>query len=278
MAAVGCAALGAQASPDDALWYLQIDNDVVFGTDRWYSSGLRLARVKPEGDSATEWGLVQEIYTPEAKRYEPGRTDRMPTARLLGSFARHDRTAEIFQTIELQAGVRGPAAVGRQTTELIHRVFPAPAVDWSRQEPNRLDASAVYSRSQGFGALGLHYGAVLGSQVTLAHAGAELRVGAPDYSPMLRFAATPPLATAQGWGGFVGASARAVLRNELIGPNYDPGGDEVSFRRQVARFAGGVTWSNSWAAITFAVAQDTREFERQRTPHKFGSLTLHASF
>ena len=41
LAALALAALPAASAPGDALWYLQVDNDVVFGTDRWYTSASR---------------------------------------------------------------------------------------------------------------------------------------------------------------------------------------------------------------------------------------------
>ena len=80
------AAAPAAHADEDARWYLQIDNDVVFGTDRWYTSGARVARVA----DGIEWGVAQEIYTPDAKHWTPGTIDRIPTARLLASVARHD--------------------------------------------------------------------------------------------------------------------------------------------------------------------------------------------
>ena len=167
--ALSAGALAASASAGERRWYLQVDNDVVFHTDRWYTSGLRLACERRD----VELGIVQEIYTPDAKHWRTGEVDRIPTARLLLSLARHLRDASAFQTIELAAGVRGPAALGRETTEDIHRVIPAPAVDWSRQLGNRLDARVAYARTQavGEGPLQAHFGAVLGNQVSLAQIG-----------------------------------------------------------------------------------------------------------
>ena len=75
------AASAAAAAQDAPRWYLQFDNDVPFATDRWYSSGLRLARVEDRGGHALEWGVVHEVYTPEAKRFAPGTLDRAPAAR-----------------------------------------------------------------------------------------------------------------------------------------------------------------------------------------------------
>jgi lipid A 3-O-deacylase len=268
------------AAAEDARWYAQIDNDVVFGTDRWYSSGVRIARVA-EG---VEWGLVHEVYTPDAKRWESGVSDRAPVARLLASAAFHARAPGLFQTLELAAGVRGPAALGRQATEAIHRLIPAPEVDWSRQLENRFDAQVAAVRSQSLATdrIKAHVGAVIGRDVTFAHAGVELRFGADEAasSPLLRFAPAPPWGdgAAQGFGAMLGASARAVARNALLERNYDPFGPAISRRSSVARLVAGVSWSQPWGALAFALAQDSREFDAQSAPHRFGSLAIHVAF
>ena len=278
--ALSMGALAAAADESDRRWYLQVDNDVVFHTDRWYTSGLRLACEKHD----VELGIVQEIYTPDGKHWRPGEVDRIPTARLLLSVARHFRDPGAFQTFEFAAGVRGPAALGRQTTEDVHRVIPAPHVDWSRQLENKVDAHLAYTRSQaiGEGPLQAHVGAVLGNQVGLAHAGLELRFGARGPgSPLLRFAPTPPWtgeAAEEGWTFRAGASARAVVRNELLSRSYDPFGPPPERRRSVGRAVAGVAWTQPWGAMTFDLALDTREFATQSAPGAFGALAVHVAF
>jgi len=269
------------AAAEDARWYLQVDNDVPFATDRWYTSGVRIARLS----GAVEWGLVQEVYTPDAKHWTPGVSDRVPVGRLLASFAFHDRTFAHFQTLEIAAGVRGPAALGRQATEAIHHLIPAPAADWSRQLDNRFDAQVAAVRSQSLGndRLKAHVGAVLGRDVAFAHAGIELRAGANESasSTLLRFAPTPPWgggAPAPGFTAVLGASARAVARNALLERDYDPFGPGLAKRRSIARLVAGVSWSQPWGAVTFELAQDSREFDAQTTPHRFGSLALYVAF
>ncbi|HXF79629.1 MAG TPA: lipid A deacylase LpxR family protein [Usitatibacter sp.] len=267
----------APAGADRGRWYVRIDNDVVFETDRWYTSGVRIARVK----DGWEIGLEQDVYTPEAKRLDP--VDRPPTARLLASLARHYEGEGSLLTLEADAGVRGPSALGRQATAAIHHVVPAPHVDWSRQLPDRFDGSVAFARTQQLGSWPLrsHFGATVGTQVAFAHAGIEARIGdarAPS-SPMLRFAATPPFAaSASGWSAYVGASARAVGRNELLGPDYYVGAPAVSRRDEITRIAGGVAWAAPWGAFTFDLVQDSREFEGQRVPQRFGSLAIHVAF
>lgn len=275
------ATAGAMAAEGVARWYVQVDNDV-FMSDRWYSSGARLARVEERAGHEIELGLLQEIYTPEAKRFAPGAIDRAPTARLLLSAARHDRSAGMFQTLELALGVRGPAALGRQTTDAIHRLVPASEIDWSRQDSNRFDGQVAAVRTHRLEWVDLHYGAVLGNQVLFGHAGAELRFGARDAasSPVFRYAPTPPAApgVAAGWGAFLGASVRAVGRNEMLKHRYDAPASTLEGRDAVVRAGGGVTWIGKYLALTAALVQESREFAGQREPHRFGSLTVHADF
>ena len=71
---------------------------------------------------------------------------------------------------------------------------------------------------------------------------------------------------------------RAIAHNAMIERNYDPFGPELEPRHGVARAAAGVAWLGSWGAATFGIAVDTREFDAQRDPHAFGSLTVHVRF
>jgi hypothetical protein len=276
VAALVFAALPAAGAPGDALWYLQVDNDVAFGTDRWYTSGLRLARVK----DGVEVGLVHEVYTPEGSRWRRGVNDRAPVGRLLLSLARHEVSPDAFQTIEAMAGMRGPSAAGRQAAAAIHHVIPAPFVDWTRQLGDAFDGTLVGVRSQRLGPVNLHAGAQVGTQLMFAHVGVEARVGSPSQgtSRLLRFAATPELSTQSSWSAYAGASLRGVGRNRLLERNYDPEGPALERERAVTRIAAGVSWTGAWGAVTFDLAQDSREFAQQREPHRFGSLALHVSF
>ena len=287
-AAALAAALAPAAWAEDqpARWYLQVDNDVAFVTDRWYSSGFRLARVASVGGQEFELGFIHEIYMPEQRNWEPGRADRAPTARLLFNAARHRRTQENFDTIELQAGVRGEAARGEQVTHFVHRGIPGGAdVDWSRQlQPNRFDGSVVVARSTNVGGFRVHLGGVLGTQLVFAHLGGELRYGPGSRDidfQVMRFAATPPFAHRKdgtGWSVFGGASVRVVAYNGMLGPNYDPGGAEIHAQPAIGRLAGGAAWTFERGSITFSLVHDTREFEEQRKPQQFGSLALHWTF
>lgn len=285
--ALAVASFAAGAAEEPARWYLQVDNDVVFVTDRWYSSGVRIARVSGRNGSETEFGLVHEIYVPEQRNWEPGKADRAPTARVMLNAAFHQRDALRFDTLEAQVGVRGPAALGKETTEFVHRAIRADDVDWSRQLPgNHIDASLVATRSQWLDSIPLrmHAGAVVGTQLAFVHLGGELRLGPGSRDidfQVMRFAATPPFAARKddvGWSVFAGANARGVARNMLVGRNYDPGAPDVHMKSVVGRFAAGAAWTLDRGSITFALVQETREFDEQRRPQRFGSLGLNWNF
>ena len=280
-----CAVCSAAAAQPDPRWYFQHDNDVVFFTDRWFTSALRVARVAFHGEHEVELALHQDIFTPEAKTFELGRSDRAPDARLHFAVARHDRIPGRHVTWEAALGVRGPAALGEETTDAIHRIIAAREVDWSRQQRNRLEAQLTYARSDRFQRLRVHHGVVAGTTLAFAHAGVEWRIGdqqvADLASPVLRFAPTPPWDAGgrRGWSSFVGASWRYVARNRFIRAPYDPFAPDLLRReRGVARFAAGITWLDRWGSLVFAVAQESHEFHSQRTPHRFGSLTVHVPF
>jgi hypothetical protein len=282
----------ASAWADDPTdWYLQVDNDVVFHTDRWYSSGLRVARL--HGD--VEVGLVQEIYTPDVQHSPLGAPEPAPTARLLATIAQHFRGESAYQTVGAAAGVRGPSALGEQTQRAVHRLVPSGAnIDWTHQpRPNKFDGEVQWTRTQRSApespmaeGLKIHFGAIAGNTRIFAHLGAEYRVGSATArglsSPLLRYVPTPPItdsgARPLGWSAFAGGSLRGVARNELIGPDYDPTKPELKALNAVGRFAIGATYGWRSAAIEFAVAHDTREFSGQHTGQSFGSLTLRFTF
>ena len=279
-ALVAVASLDAAAAPEDPRWYLQVDNDVLFGTDRWYTSGVRIARVAKSGGYDVEWGLLQEIYTPEGKRFVPGTVDRAPIGRLLLYGARHEIGPDCMQTIDLALGVRGRAALGRRTTEVVHHVVPSPFVDWDREADTHADGQLSMVQSRRFGTFTTHIGGVLGDSRTYGHAGVQIDLGTPIASPVMRFAATPPPPSGERatWGAFAGVSARAVARDALLDRSYDASLPPPARENFVGRLAAGIGAANSWGSVSLTAAMDTREFDGQRKPHRFGSLLVHLVF
>lgn len=280
-----------------ALWHAQVDNDVAFGTDRWYTSGVKIYRSLPAESGAflasflrvpsarpyrIDVGIIHEIYTGDGIA-TAARADRPNAGRLLLSIARHDLAPDLLATWELDAGIAGPAARGRQVQSAIHHITPAPATDWASQASDRADVQLVGAWSRRFGpgmapgAWVIHGGAVAGTLVAFGHAGIEWRSESPAQAPnpLLRFAATPPLPrTARGLSFHAGASVRAVARNRLLDRRGDDPLPDAARRRSVARLALGAAWYGDWGEVSLGLAQDSREFEGQQAPHRFGSLTV----
>ena len=278
-ASLACAVSAQPAAPR---WYLQLDNDAFFDTDRWYSSGVRIARVSAPGPDTTEWALQQAIWSPEGKRFRRGVVDRAPTAILDGHFAWHRREDALFQTIELAAGVRGRGAQGERTTRFIHRFVSAAEVSWSRDVASEFAASVGATRTHLAGPVAFHYGAVAGNEAAFAHAGIEWRTAAASFSPVLRYVATSPFdvgpASPGGWGAFAGASVRAVARNRLLDRPYEADLAAPHRRHAVGRVAVGVTGQHAWGAVSLTLAVESREFAEQRVAQRYGSFMLHVPF
>ena len=285
------------AAQPPVLWHLQVDNDVAFHKDRWYTSGIRLYRSAPlEADAPAaaflrlpattaqrlDLGVIQDVYTSDPYA-APDAPDRPNAARLMLSAARHDISSDTLATLELDAGVSGPAARGEQAQRLIHRIVSAPKTDWTVQVDDRADVQVAGAWSHRLaqqvlpGALVVHGGAVAGTLVAFGHAGLEWRSNAPAVAanPLLRFAATPPLPReGGGLSYFAGASIRAVGRNRLLERRADDPKPQAAAERRVSRLAAGVAWSASWGVATLGLAQDSAEFEGQPQSQRFGSLAV----
>lgn len=281
-AAAAAAVLPAAASSFQAA----VDNDAAFDTDRGYTSGVRLTWVgdAPSGEPRREFGLQQDIFTPDAKRDILGRRDRPYAGRLRFLGALHRIGDDRHDTLAVSAGVLGPSALGRQAQDAIHRIVPSPATDWSLQLSDRFDGSVggtlsrVAWRPGDAFAVAWHAGATAGTVEGFGHAGAELRwgpAGAP-WSALLRHVATPVADAGRGGGlsVFLGASVKGVFRDRLLERNAGDPGALLDRKRAVGRIAAGVAWRAAWGAVSFALAQDSDAFEGQRYPQRFGSLTL----
>jgi hypothetical protein len=73
-------------------------------------------------------------------------------------------------------------------------------------------------------------------------------------------------------------NVRGVARNEMLRRQYTAFAPELERRKAVVRAGGGLSWARPGMEFSLALVQESREFEGQRAPHRFGSLTLHAAF
>lgn len=210
-----CALLTALAVPASAQtrpppgseFQLFVENDLLARTDRYYTSGIKfgggapfdmlqlpaaelLGRLAPKGRGPTHLGLFvgQNLYTPksiETAQAQP--LDRPWAAWLyLGGVAQHARGNRL-DTVEIDIGLVGPAALGKEIQSAWHRLIGAPQPrGWQHQIPNEPAFLASYmakSKHALGSAQGLdlelvpHGGVTIGTVLTLARGGGLLRLG-----------------------------------------------------------------------------------------------------
>jgi len=130
------------------------ENDLFAGTDRHYTSGLRLSWLSPEGDDVwAPLGIVQEFLQSIAQDYDRDRTrfgwaggqdiytpkdrfrtdlitdDRPYAGWLYGALSLHtitedddDPAKKVSESVELALGVVGPEALGEEAQDSIHKL------------------------------------------------------------------------------------------------------------------------------------------------------------
>jgi lipid A 3-O-deacylase len=297
--AVACAGLvaafaAASASAAPRGLELRIDNDsfVVSRADdeRWYTSGLFLrlafdappeapdarlaagwcARVVACDPGAATWrvaSLNSRIFTPGLTGTPaPQPYDRPYAATLALGGAIVVAGERTRQTLELQLGTVGPAALGEPVQNALHALLGQPeARGWAWQLRPRALAQLGWSRVtvHRLGASGaqavLRTGVLLGTPQTQGELGAMLRLGdAGPTWPGESLGARVPA----GWQAYVGVEGRAVAHDALID------GATFGYASRVRRepFAGAAFVGASYGPwhdwrLEFAVAVHTVAFE-----------------
>lgn len=204
-------------SPTDpvGVWSLTSENDLFGGTDRNYSNGLRLERVRPANDitpglkwianripvldlNRTElrqgFALSHTIFTPEdISVVTPDPNDRPYAAWLYGSgtvvgTTRLGPRQMVQDVLQVNVGVVGPSAGGQFVQENWHDLIQAVEPrSWDSQLKDEFGVEITAQRTRKFEGqtlpLGLetdyalHGGVTLGNVRTYASVGAMARIG-----------------------------------------------------------------------------------------------------
>jgi lipid A 3-O-deacylase len=256
---------------------LYIENDSFgAGTDRYYTNGIKFgggvnadrvinrllqtpARSVLESISdhlgEVQVGLFfgQNMYTPRRITVAQGQPFDRPWAAWLyiGGVAQ-SVTGNRLQTVELDIGMVGPAALGKQVQTEWHKLVNAdkPA-GWGNQLRNEPGVLLAYLTKWRYGpSTGLqivpHFGATVGNIMTIARAGGIVRVGqnmsgfGPDTiepgGAMLqrtRLTDSRSKDDVPEWYLFAGFDARAVGRNIFLDGNSFRDGPSVNRRTLV---------------------------------------------
>lgn len=322
---VSASALAQDAPPlrldSRATLSLGVENDSFGGgTDRNYSSGLLLAigsasadLPQPlawldrqldilQGPGVLRWGasLNHAIFTPQNIRARvPDPLDRPYAGLLLGSLSLHRVTPRSLSTVELQAGILGPAAGGEQVQNSFHALIGSPkARGWSYQLSNTFVAAlaldrkwrvpvaqwggvsveAVPSASLTAGNLNVYGG--LGGILRFGQ-GLEADFGPPRIRPSLAGSAffqpsEDRPRDALGWYVFGGVEGRLVAHDITLAGT---GGRSVDARPAVADFSAGAAVIWRGMRLSYTQVWRTEEFYGQRGGmQNFGSINLSFRF
>ncbi len=311
----------------------KLENDLFAGTDANYTNGLKLSWVSDNvrdysnDPCLPQWvrginrelefvdrgsyasrnmsiSLGQALFTPKNRYLNPPDPKDRPYAGWLylglGYNARGD---DFMRTYEVNLGIVGPAAIGRQSQDLIHDARGIPRFEgWDYQLGNEFGVQLIYERKDKWtsdpGLLGLsvdaisHYGASLGNVATYANVGGEVRIGVflPDDfgTSAIRPGgdnAAPFLARDRRGSGsqsglhlFASVDGRAVARNIFLDGNTFRDSPHVDKKYLVGDVSLGVAWIWKSGKIAYAHYLRTKEFNGQEKPQAFGSITLSLNF
>ena len=198
---------------------LTYENDLLAGTDRYYTSGFQLSSRTPSYDppawltfltdrpslifpegGTPRWGLAfgQNIFTPDdTTRRNPDPLDRPYAGWLYGTISLASYTATAYGSIELQLGVVGPSALGEQVQNNVHDLLNIDrAYGWNYQLKDEPGVNLILSRQWRYNsdpvwddvAVGIvpSVTASLGNVQTYASAGLMIRAGndlTADFGP-----------------------------------------------------------------------------------------------
>lgn len=302
----------------NGVWSLLVENDLFYGSDRNYTSGVGLAWVtspKPPPEWAVRmarsvpWfpeigeirhGYIvgQNMYTPrDIGLVDPPLDDRPYAGWLYATIGLGVESAGQTDQIAFTIGVVGPASLAEQSQKAIHELRGSPEPrGWDTQLANEPGFELAYQRRWRDVAAGTlagleldftpHAGGALGNVYTYVNAGFTVRYGkrlASDLGP-LRIRPSPPGSgffvpgDAFSWYVFVGVDGRAVARNVFLDGNTWRESRSVSREALVGDLQWGAAVTWKGARLTYTHVRRTREFETQGPSSDFGAIALSVAF
>lgn len=291
---------------------LFVENDTWSGTDRYYTNGLKLGLggqvpflreqaeavlrgVAPakghQGNDDLAFGLFlgQNMYTPKNIRIAAPQPEDRPWAAwlYLGGVAQR-LMGDRLDTVEIDLGVVGPAAGGRQVQTEWHKLVDAPRpMGWKNQIPNELTLSASYLQKRRIGSdswdIVPHAGVVVGTPMTLARIGGIARVGAhmggfgPDTiepGGALLQNYRRQNGSADEWFAFVGVDHRWVAFNQFLDGNLFGGSPGVDRRPHVYDIS--VGFSARYGIFRFSLTSVRRSEEFHTSAGGGGRQRFHS--
>lgn len=313
---------------------LYFENDLFGETDQNYTNGIRASWISPDtrsyqddpafpawvravnqrlrffnhAEADLQHNLVisfgQLMYTPgNIDATELVVTERPYAGYLYGGFAYHTRSNSQLDTIEINIGIIGPAALGEEAQDFIHELRGFDKFKgWDNQLRNEPGLQLLYEHKRRWaGSLSAslnhdfiaHGGLSLGNVASYVNFGGEYRIGRVLPDDFGTSAVRPGgdnsapgrldqrLNGRSFWHGmhlFVSFDARAVGYDIFLDGNTWRHSHSVDKERFVADLSAGVSLLLGRWKVSYAQVIRTREFRQQAHHHNYGSLSLSYSF
>lgn len=326
-------ALPAPARADDQVRFniLEENDSLYFNSDKHYTQGLRLSDLAPDVGPQSVWNdpfnvlsRIPWIFdedgkdTPYSRRYALllGQSVFSPKNLTLKTPSAHDRpyggwiyggvsllqesNRDMLENFELDVGVVGPGALGKQVQNDFHQFIGVnQAKGWADQIQNEPGLMLSYERlwrmtliGEGSGGVDIvpQAGVTAGNVFTYADLGAQMRIGKnlhAEYGPVRirpALSGTDYFDANQldgnlGYYFFMGVQGRAMGHNIFLNGNTFRQSPSVGMKVLVADFQAGFSmfWSSA-IRLDLSVVRRTEEFRGQATPDEIGTAAISFSW
>lgn len=319
-----------RADDKDRFVILEENDSLFFNSDKHYTQGLRLSNLSPSIGAESGWNgpfdwaggilpvfreeeggqrsrrysllLGQNLFTPKNLAIRPPeRRDRPYAGWLYAGVSLLQESAGFhLENLELDLGIVGPGALGKQVQNDFHQLIGAQTAEgWSKQIQNEPGVMLSYERLWrlhliGDGDNGVDFvpqaGATVGNIFTYGDVGGMLRIGrhlSADYGPVR---IRPALSGTDYFEGarldgdfgyyiYAGTQGRVVGLNIFLDGNSFRQSASIEKKDLVADFQAGIAffWSTAFR-LDFSVVRRTREFAGQSHPDEIGTAAFSFSW
>jgi lipid A 3-O-deacylase len=287
---------------------LELDNDFLAlrgagpPPDYDYTHGMRVSIVRP---SAPAWiartigapacsdapaigsacllsgfSVGQEIYTPRHNVPDPVAGDSPHAAWLFGAVQLQRLAGTGLQSLELRAGVTGPAALGEPVQNGVHRLLHNRLeAGWDHQLPTRLGIIADYDATRSFGPRASHtasrfvaadVGATVGTLRRAVRAGASAYFG---FGPLRPVSGDAPLIARPAKFYVTGGYHQFLVLYDVFveGVSGTPGAARIPW---VGEADAAVGWRLRRFALEYRYVSRGREYRAEPGRHAYGAIAF----